>query len=50
MWRIIKLLVFLAALAALGLIIYAYAGPIFFAEDFTPPVVEVSEPVILDLD
>jgi len=50
MWRLIKALVFLTALAAVGLIAYAYVGPIFFPGDFTPPRNEVIEPVTLDLE
>lgn len=50
MWRVFKALIFLAALAAIGLIGYAYIGPIFFAEDFAPPLSDVSEPVTLDLN
>ena len=50
MWRLIKALVFLTALAAIGLIGYAYVGPIFFPGDFAPPRVQVVEPVSLDLE
>ena len=50
MWRVFKALIFLAALAAIGLIGYAYVGPIFFADDFAPPLTDVSEPVTLDID
>jgi len=50
MWRAIKALVFLTALAALGLIAYAYVGPIFLPGDFAPPLQDVSEPVTLDLN
>jgi hypothetical protein len=50
MWRLIKALVFLIALAAIGLIGYAYVGPIFFPSDFAPPRVQVVEPVTLDLE
>jgi hypothetical protein len=48
MWRLIKLLVFLTVFAAIGLIAYAYAGPIFFPGDFAPPTRQVIEPVILE--
>ena len=50
MWRAIKVLIFLTALAAIGLIGYAYIGPIFFAEDFAPPLERVVDPVTLDLN
>lgn len=50
MWRVIKALIFLTAFAALGLIAYAYIGPLFFADDFAPPVEQVVNPVTLDLD
>ncbi|MEJ6398187.1 hypothetical protein [Yoonia sp. 208BN28-4] len=48
MWRLIKLLVFLTALAAIGLIGYAYLGPIFTPDDFAPPVEQVVEPIVLE--
>lgn len=50
MWRAIKVLIFLTALAAIGLIGYAYLGPIFFAQDFAPPLEQVVDPVTLDLN
>ncbi|MEL6570997.1 MAG: hypothetical protein AAFQ64_05030 [Pseudomonadota bacterium] len=50
MWRVIKALIFLTALAAIGLIGYAYIGPLFFADDFAPPLEQVVEPVTLDLN
>lgn len=50
MWRAFKVLIFLTALGALGLVAYAYIGPLFFAEDFAPPIEEVTKPVTLDLD
>ncbi|MEL6641854.1 MAG: hypothetical protein AAFP98_11165 [Pseudomonadota bacterium] len=50
MWRAIKALIFLTALAAIGLIGYAYVGPLFFAQDFAPPLEQVVDPVTLDLN
>lgn len=50
MWRLIKALFFLALIAAAGLVIYAYAGPIFFPADFAAPSGQVSVPVTLDAD
>lgn len=49
-WRLIKLLLALGVLAALAFIAYAYVGPIFFAEDFTPPVSEIVKPVTLEVN
>lgn len=50
MWRLIKVLIFLALLAGIGLVAYAYIGPIFFPADFAPPVIDVNEPVILETE
>lgn len=50
MWRLIKALVVLAVLGAVGLIAFAYLGPVFMADDFAPPVREVTTPVDLGLD
>jgi O-antigen/teichoic acid export membrane protein len=49
-WRLIKAVLVLTILAALGLIAYAYIGPIFFAEDFAPPVEQVTKPVTLEVE
>jgi hypothetical protein len=50
MWRLIKVLFFLVVLAAIGLIGYAYIGPVFFAEDFAAPQHEVVQPVTLGVE
>jgi hypothetical protein len=50
LWRLIKFLFVLAALAAIGLIGFAYLGPIFLPQDFAAPVTDVTVPVELDLD
>lgn len=50
MWRLIKVLFFLALLGGIGLVGYAYIGPIFFPADFAPPVVDVNEPVVLEAE
>jgi hypothetical protein len=50
MWRLIKAVLVLVVLAALALVAYAYVGPIFFAEDFAPPVEEVTKPVTLEVE
>ena len=44
MGRIIKWLIYLAILAGLGLIAYAYVGP-FFGADFSAPLQEIRVPV-----
>lgn len=49
-WRLILLVLALGVLAALAFIAYAYVGPIFFAEDFAPPVQEVIKPVTLEVE
>ncbi len=48
MWRLIKALLFLIAVAAVGLVAYAYVGPLFFPGDFAAPSQEVTQPVTLD--
>ena len=50
MWRLIKAILTLAILAGLGLIAYAYVGPIFFPADFAAPTEQISVPVTLDTD
>lgn len=50
MWRIIKVLVFLAVLAVVAFIGYAYVGPVFFPQDFAAPSQEVTVPVTLDME
>lgn len=49
MGRLIKYLVYLAVLAAAGLVAYAYVGP-WFGADFSAPSTEVRKPVVLDAD
>ncbi|MGB2202095.1 hypothetical protein [Pseudooceanicola atlanticus] len=49
MFRLIKWLIFLIVLAAIGVTGYAYVGP-YFGVDFTPPTVEIRQPVVLDAD
>lgn len=48
MLRLIKVVLFLAVLAGVGLIAFAYIGPIFFPGDFAAPTREVTHPVTLD--
>ena len=50
LWRLFKLLIFLLILGGLGLIAYAYVGPIFFPQDFAAPEVRVEEPVVLETE
>ncbi|MGR3549175.1 hypothetical protein [Pseudooceanicola sp.] len=47
MLRILKWLIYLVILGAIGLAGYAYIGP-YFGVDFTPPKVEIRQPVVLD--
>lgn len=49
MGRLIKYLFYLAVLAGIGLVGYAYIGP-YFGADFSPPSEEIREPVVLDAD
>ncbi|MGR3491301.1 MAG: hypothetical protein ACU0DW_04525 [Shimia sp.] len=49
MFRVLKYLLYLVLLAAIGLVVYAYLGPILGA-DFSPPVETRSVPVELSLD
>lgn len=47
-WRLIKILVVLLVLGAIGLVAYAYVGPLFFSGDFAAPTEEITQPVILE--
>lgn len=49
MGRLIKYLIYLVILAAIGLVGYAYLGP-WFGADFSAPQSEIREPVVLDVD
>ena len=44
----IKALFLLIILAGVGLVAYAYVGPIFFPADFAAPIQEVTSPVTLE--
>ncbi len=50
MWRLTKVLFLLVLLAGLGLIGYAYVGPVFFPADFAAPTAEVVQPVTLEME
>ena len=47
--RLIKYLFFLAILAGIALVGYAYIGP-YFGADFSPPAKEIRTPVVLDAE
>lgn len=47
MFRLIKWLFYLAILAFIALVGYAYLGP-FFGADFAPPSVEIRKEILLD--
>lgn len=49
MFRLIKWLFYLAILAFIALVGYAYIGP-FFGADFSPPSNEIRQEIILDVD
>ncbi|SNY53096.1 hypothetical protein SAMN06297129_2489 [Pseudooceanicola antarcticus] len=49
MLRILKWLLFLAFLAGIALVAYAYVGP-WLGADFAPPQQEIRTPVVLDAD
>lgn len=49
MLKIIKWLILLVILGAIGLTGYAYIGP-YFGVDFSPSKAEIREPVVLDAD
>ncbi|WP_162933026.1 hypothetical protein [Roseovarius sp. EL26] len=47
MYRLIKLLVYMALLAFIGLVGYAYIGP-FFGADFSAPQQEIRQEILLE--
>ncbi|MCJ8334118.1 MAG: hypothetical protein MJH10_07745 [Epibacterium sp.] len=49
MARLVKYLVYLIALAAIGLVGYAYIGP-WFGADFSAPASEIRKPLVLNAD
>lgn len=49
MWRLLKFIIYLAVLATISFIGYAYIGPLFGA-DFVPAQETVTVPLDLDLD
>jgi len=49
MIRLVKFLIYVAVLAGICVVAYAYVGP-WFGADFSPPQAEIREPVVLDAD
>jgi len=49
MARLIKWLFYLAVLAFLALVAYAYIGP-FFGADFSPPEEEIRQDILLETE
>ncbi|MCL7405971.1 MULTISPECIES: hypothetical protein [unclassified Marivivens] len=49
LWRLFKALIVLLFLAGVGLVAYAYVGPLFFPADFAAPEQAVSQPVTLQV-
>lgn len=47
MLRFLKSLIYMACLAFIGLVGYAYIGP-FFGADFSPPSNEIRQEIILE--
>lgn len=50
LWKLFKALFILAILAGLGLVAYAYLGPLFFPNDFAAPTAEIIQPVTLSAE
>ena len=49
MGKVIKLVLYLVCLAFIGIVGYAYLGPLF-GTDFRAPQSEIRKPVVLDAD
>lgn len=47
--RLLKYLIYLIILAAIGVIVYAYIGP-YFGVDFSAQQTEIHKPVVLNAD
>ncbi|WP_194098259.1 hypothetical protein [Marivivens aquimaris] len=50
LWKLIKLLLVLLILAGIGLVVYAYVGPLIFPSDFDAPTQTVTQPIELDVE
>lgn len=48
-WALVKAALILVVLAALGLLAYAYVGPMLFPADFAAPATEVVKPITLEI-
>ncbi|SDE06309.1 hypothetical protein [Limimaricola pyoseonensis] len=48
-WALVKLALVLVVLAGLGLLAYAYVGPMLFPADFAAPAEPVVKPVTLEI-
>ena len=48
-WALVKAALILAVLAVLGVLAYAYVGPMLFPDDFAAPATEVTKPVTLGI-
>lgn len=48
-WALVKAALILVVLAALGLLAYAYVGPMLFPADFAAPASEVVKPVTIEI-
>jgi hypothetical protein len=48
-WRLFKAILFLAVLSGLGLVAFAYVGPIFFPADFVAPAELRTAPITLQV-
>ncbi|MGR3634250.1 MAG: hypothetical protein ACU0A8_19365 [Limimaricola soesokkakensis] len=48
-WALVKAALILVVLTALGLLAYAYVGPMLFPADFAAPVSEVVKPVTIEI-
>ncbi len=46
-WKLIKILVFLAILGGLAFVAYAFVGPVLFPADFAAPSATVTQTVPL---
>ena len=50
LWKLIKLLIYLMILGGIGLVAYAYLGPVFFPQDFAAPQERIEQPVVLETE
>ncbi len=48
-WALVKAALILAVLAVLGVLAYAYVGPMLFPDDFAAPATEETKPVTLGI-